>query len=87
MRFDVLVLHSLTACLVIFAQDRNYVLEELLNHNAHSRREFMFIEHISKDVSNPEGIVCKCHVLHIIPSGLRKNCRLFFYKHIFPSGM
>jgi hypothetical protein len=55
---------------------------------AHSRREFMFIEKFKDIFLNPEGIICQnAQKSHIIPSGLRTIWVLFFYKHIFPSGI
>jgi hypothetical protein len=48
----------------------------------------MFIEELKAISQNPEGIICVLSTLrHTIPSGLRANWFLFFYKHIFPSGI
>ena len=48
----------------------------------------MFIGRFKVILLNPEGIICPIGAfLHKIPSGLGTNRRLFFYKHIFPSGM
>jgi hypothetical protein len=48
----------------------------------------MFIERQTLILRNPEGIIC-CfsRFLHKIPSGLRKNALIVFYKHTFPSGI
>jgi hypothetical protein len=48
----------------------------------------MFIGKFKAIFLNPEGIICPMLTfLHKIPSGLRTNCCLFFYKHIFPLGI
>ena len=62
---------------------RNYRL-----YFTHSRREFMFIGIFKAIHLNPEGIICPNGAfLHKIPSGLRKNRCLVYYKHTFPSGI
>jgi hypothetical protein len=47
----------------------------------------MFIENECKMSRIPKGLYVKVSFLHTIPSGFRNTALLFFYKHIFPSGI